>query len=120
MPEPISSRVVGDSETGKPGSHLPIDLDFTHCPEQPWFSNPQKGWAIPELPKLRELGLGLFQDGDGGVGVSPKGKKIFVTAARLPRVPSKRIGPCELKASQCTQRGIHSDTGMVEEFLKLR
>jgi hypothetical protein len=40
----------------------------------------------PRLLQLRVLRLGLLQDGDVGVGIFPKGKKVLIRDARFREV----------------------------------
>jgi hypothetical protein len=51
---------------------------------------------------LRVLGLGLFQDGDVGIGVLPEGEDVFIRCLRLRGVARHRIGTTNLQMGQCS------------------
>src|ERR1039458_2762709 len=72
------------------------------------------------LLQLRILQLGLFKDGDVRVRVFPELKKLQVGVACLGLVSSQHVGAAKLEPCQSTQRGIHCDATVVQEFLELR
>ena len=71
------------------------------------------------LLQLRILGFGLLEDGDVGIGVLPKGKKILIRLARRGAVAGEGVGASQTKVGQRCQRIIDNDASVIDEFLKL-
>ena len=58
-------------------------------------------WGLFQLCVLR---LGFFQDGDIGVGVSPKAQEVLISGAALILVVRKRVGASQSQLGQWRQR----------------
>src|SRR5208337_700521 len=72
------------------------------------------------LLQFRVLGLGLFQDGDVGVGVFPEREKILIGGAGFGGVALHGVSARQSEAGQCTPRKVRHQSSVVYEFLKFR
>src|SRR5690348_6759589 len=71
------------------------------------------------LLQLRVLRLGLLQDGDVGVGVSPEGEEIVVGVAALGNITGRSRGASEAQVGERADRFVEHNAAMVEDFLEL-
>jgi len=72
-----------------------------------------------KLLQLRVLGLGLFQNGDVGVGVFPEREEVLISRLCFDRAALHRVGATELEMSEYANGRVPDNTGMVWNFLKL-
>src|SRR5262249_13972114 len=61
----------------------------------------------------------LLQDGDVGVGVFPECKEILIGRLGLGNVALQHISATEAKTRKRTDRRVHHNPAMIEDFLKL-
>src|ERR1017187_9282774 len=124
-------RVTGVTRSGRQTSHKMTSgqssADNIRCgrllPGTVWYKRSASRLARRHrsaLLQLRILQLGLFKDGDVRVRVFPELKKLQVGVARLGLVSCQHVGAAKLEPRQSTQRGIHCDATVVQEFLELR
>ena len=79
--------------------------------------------------QLRVLGLGLFQDGDIGVGVFPEGEEVFVSGERthsggisirpLRSSGLQGVGPSHSQMRQRSRPAVPNNATVVEDLLEL-
>jgi hypothetical protein len=92
--------------------------DFSAVPK-PFTLDRQEEPSQKVSLQLRVLRLGFLQDGYVGVGVFPESEEILVFSAALGGIALERVGACQAKVGQRTQREVHYDAAMVEKLLEL-
>ena len=68
-----------------------------------------------QSPQLGVLRLGLFQNGDVGVGVFPEGEEVLVGSFCSASVSIHRVGAAELEMREYADGLIQHDAPMVED-----
>ena len=71
-----------------------------------------------QLLQLRVLCLGLFQDGDVGVGVFPEGKELLVAGPGFSGVARTDAGAAQLQSRHRTHGIADRQTLVIKDFLK--
>src|SRR5208283_2601873 len=72
-----------------------------------------------QLLQLRVFGLGLFQDGDVGVGIFPKREELLVRSFGFDHVSGKSVGSSQSQVCQCADRVHQNQPRVIDDFLKL-
>src|SRR5581483_6423911 len=73
--------------------------------------------AIRAGSQLRELRLGLLQDGNVGIGVFPQREEVLIGGARFGGVALERVGAGETESRQGACREIQRDSRMLKDLL---
>jgi hypothetical protein len=73
----------------------------------------------PRSLKLRVLSLGLFQDGNVLVGVSPQGEEILIGSTGFVGMPLQCVCAGEAEMGEYEERVVRDHGGVGEKFLKL-